>query len=463
MRRSKPHSPRNPAPDNPPGSGRGQAAPVKPRTAVVVWSGFAGIMAGLFLLKFGNPVILNELVTPPASFEEWLIVAWPVQWGFFLILPLAATALFAVHFKDRALPPIGWLALPIVWLAWQGVSATRTVDGDLTRITLLHFSSATVLFYAGAFALRNSPNLAPFSLGMIAAFSYLLWRGLGQHFGELQATREFVMAQPEWTSFPPEYKKKIMSDRIFSTMVYPNAFAGAILMWTPVQLHWVWRWTARLGNIPRGVLTGSLGCAAVACLVWSGSKAGWLIAMLLLLATLTKLSVKAWIKAAVLTGLLTLGLTAFFVQYKDYFKRGATSVGARFDYWSAAWKTAVTHPVLGTGPGTFSIPYSQIKDPESEMARLAHNDYLEQASDSGWIGFAAYTALFPGVLAWLAVKRRIRTGTMFAVWIGLLGWTLHGAVEFSLYIPALAWPAFLLLGWLLGVGADSRRSVSAPI
>jgi len=37
----------------------------------------------------------------------------------------------------------------------------------------------------------------------------------------------------------------------------------------------------------------------------------------------------------------------------------------------------------------------------------------------------------------------------------LLGWSIQGVVEFGLYIPALAWPAFLFLGWLLGVELKS--------
>ena len=55
-------------------------------------------------------------------------------------------------------------------------------------------------------------------------------------------------------------------------------------------------------------------------------------------------------------------------------------------YWEAAWQTFREHPMLGTGPGTFSVPYAKIKPPEAEMARLTHNDFLEQACDSGIIG-----------------------------------------------------------------------------
>jgi hypothetical protein len=42
----------------------------------------------------------------------------------------------------------------------------------------------------------------------------------------------------------------------------------------------------------------------------------------------------------------------------------------------------------------------------------------------------------------------------FAVWLGLLGLFLHSLMEFHLYYPALAWPAFFLLGWLWGLEDD---------
>jgi hypothetical protein len=51
------------------------------------------------------------------------------------------------------------------------------------------------------------------------------------------------------------------------------------------------------------------------------------------------------------------------------------------------------------------------------------------------------------------VKRVWKTGNqfIFATFIGLLGWFVQGIGEFSLYIPALAWTAFILLGCLLAL------------
>jgi O-antigen ligase len=128
-------------------------------------------------------------------------------------------------------------------------------------------------------------------------------------------------------------------------------------------------------------------------------------------------------------------------------------VHARFDYWRAAGQTIAAKPILGSGPGTFGEAYKAVKKPESEMARLAHNDYLQQASDSGLLGGAIYIVWICGMgyLGYLnANSGNNRTG--FFAWLGVLGWVLQGITEFGLYIPALAWTAFSLAGALCGKG-----------
>jgi O-antigen ligase len=138
------------------------------------------------------------------------------------------------------------------------------------------------------------------------------------------------------------------------------------------------------------------------------------------------------------------------VKYADFFQRGATSVVARFDYWRAALQTVAANPVFGTGPGTFGVAYLAIKKPESEMSRLTHNDYLQQASDSGVLGFACYLTMISCVLLRGYTNPKGPEGVVrFLVWLGFVGWALQSTMEFGLYIPALAWPAFGFAGWLL--------------
>ena len=137
----------------------------------------------------------------------------------------------------------------------------------------------------------------------------------------------------------------------------------------------------------RWFLIGLVGMAGLACLYWSGSKGGWLLMLMLGLVALLRLPFNQRLKVVLVTGVLLVGLAGFFWRYAGFFQKGATSVSARFDYWRAAVQTAKDKPLFGTGPGTFAIAYQKIKRPESEMARLVHNDYLEQASDSGLVGF----------------------------------------------------------------------------
>ena len=93
------------------------------------------------------------------------------------------------------------------------------------------------------------------------------------------------------------------------------------------------------------------------------------------------------------------------------------------------------------------------------MAQLTHNDYLEQASDSGLPGFAMYLAMFSLILALSCRPITLTVDPIRAgVWIGVFGWALQGFVEFGLYIPALAWTGFFLMGWLLATAQNASTA-----
>ncbi len=98
------------------------------------------------------------------------------------------------------------------------------------------------------------------------------------------------------------------------------------------------------------------------------------------------------------------------------------------------------------------------------MARLTHNDYLEQFSDSGIPGGIFYAAWI--FLALATVGRRVwKSGNQiaFATFAGLLGWFAQGIGEFGLYVPALAWTAFTLLGCSLALTANQFDKKSPRI
>ena len=188
---------------------------------------------------------------------------------------------------------------------------------------------------------------------------------------------------------------------------------------------------------------------------WTGSKLGWLIAMGIVGLYLLRRDWSQKLKLTAVSLVIVLGLGVFAVRFHNYLSAGATSVSARFDYWHAAAHTAADRPVFGTGPGTFQRPYARLKSPAAEMARLTHNDYLEQFSDSGFPAGLAYTAWI--ILALVVVGKKVWSAAdpaLFAVFAGVLAWFVQGLGEFGLYVPALAWIAFALLGSLAGISAS---------
>jgi O-antigen ligase len=427
---------------------------------------------------------MEKWVTVPADIYQFVLgFPWPISWAYGLLGVLAIWGLFVATKRFRC--PRWLVAMPLVWFGWQLLSGTHSLNGELSGPALLHFAACVTCFYLGFFALGSSRRLTWFWLGLMAGFLLAMAVGWEQHFGGLEATRRyFKLYQSQLFpqgEVPPEYLKKMSSNRIFATFFYPNTLAGGVLLLLPPIL-WVLSQAKRLFTAAaRGFLMGVTALVALACLYWSASKGGWLLMLLLGLLALLRLPISRNGKAAIIAALLVGGLAGFWWKNAAFFERGATSVSARFDYWRAALETARTHPLLGTGPATFSMAYSRLKKPESEMARLAHNDYLQQASDSGIPGFLAYAIFIGGALVYSA-PFRFRRGDLnaspakseekaqqpgiqfgwveFALWLGVLGWALQQVAEFGLYIPALAWPAFTFMGWLLRHVTESNTTAA---
>jgi O-antigen ligase len=443
-----------------------------------------GLFLGLTLWKFGNPVVLDSKVAAPNSFSEAWSQPWPPRWGIWFLIPFVLFGVGTVMANKTRWPGSRWLwVLPVVWFGWQFVSATHTVDSSLTVLTLTHFAGCIACYFLGGFLPGEERGFRLLLLGLLAAFTFCLVRAVDQKLFEFPQERQALLEgeRTGWTNFAPEVLVQMKNDtiiittngvdvanpkvmakydkgRVQGTLVYPNALAGAILLLLPLLLALAINGTRRFRTLTRAgaiVLTLFLGFGS---LFWTGSKSGWLIAVVMLAVCLFRLNWSPRLKWIALALVMTVGLAAFALRFQSYFSAGATSVGARFDYWRAAVENTREHPTFGSGPGTFQRAYALVKAPDSEMARLAHNDYLEQFSDSGIISGLSYTAWI-GLLL-LTLGRRVWRAAEpvgFAVFIGLLGWFAQGLSEFSLYVPALAWTAFALGGSLLKQTGNSNR------
>jgi O-antigen ligase len=430
----------------------------RPEVPAASWPFFAAV-AGLFffvvIIKFGSPVILDRYFEAPKDWTTAVYFSWPPHWGAWLFAPVAAAGLFAIQWKG-----VKWhwaLALPLVWLGWEFVSATQTASPVLTGLTLAHFAVCVGLFYLGFFARKGMANPWPVWAGMGLGMCWAMRAGVEQRFGGLEATRNMLLHSPGLAGVnskvlaDPEYLKRIADNRIFGTFGgYPNSLAGGLVLLLPLMLVFVWRLTPKVERWLRVLIVLVLGGCGLGCLYWSGSKAGWLVALAVGLAALGHSALPLKWRRWLVYGVLAVGMAGFAWKYGGYFQKERNSVGARFAYWRAAAIVLDRHPWLGTGPGTFQIPYAAIKRPADEMARLCHNDYLEQGTDSGVFGLISYTAMVLiglGTLYRYSIQKTPLNWLNFAIFLGVFGLCLHSLVEFHLYVPALSWPVFFLCGW----------------
>jgi O-antigen ligase len=409
-----------------------------------------------------------------------------LHWANWLLPAIAAVGIVLLLAKSTRWPGTRWLwILPLVWFGWQLLSATQSRHHDLTTPTLWQYAGCAACYFLGALVIGDRRGWRFVTFGILASFAFCLVRAVDQKLFEFPQGKQFLLESQRtgWTNMPPETFQEFQRERIIihtngtdianpaiiakydkgrvnGTLFYPNALAGVVLLLFPTALVLVWQGTRNLRRLTCVAAVGLTVFLGMAALFWSGSKSGWLIALAIGVFWLCRLNWSRQLKWLLVIGLVAGGLLLFGLRFQNYFAKGATSVGARFDYWHVAARVTMDQPIFGTGPGTFQRPYAQLKRPESEMARLVHNDYLEQFSDSGLMGGFSYLAWL-GLLLWTIGHRTWAQGDWleFGIFAGLLGWFTQGFIEFSLFVPALAWTAFTLAGCLL---ARSRNQVDKP-
>ena len=406
-------------------------------------------------LKFGTPVELPGALVPPQTIWEWLFFSWPNQ---LLPLFLAGALLWLVLDWKRLPVKVDWLfVLPGIFLVTQLAASPTSICWETTKATLLHFAVCVSVFYVAARYVRDEAA-AQWVFGGLAVVTLLVvGLGLRQHFGGLAETRTYAAASGE--NLSQNMQLRLMSNRIFSTLVYPNALAGFLVVaFAPVMVA---LWNCRLRNWLKWVVLISTGGLIVFCLALTGSRGGLIAFAVMVLIGLVVAARR------ILWALVAVALVAgVFVTARQvgWIRRGSASVSARMDYWGGAVRIACDFPWLGTGPGTFGSIYPKYKTAMTEEAQLVHNSYLQMWSDSGVAAAVVFAALWC-VALWDGFKlARQRAGGWagVAVVAALAGWVVHGAMDFDLYMPGVAVPAFLLLGILQGLKPVPERPSRRP-
>ncbi|HYN53959.1 MAG TPA: O-antigen ligase family protein [Methylotenera sp.] len=144
------------------------------------------------------------------------------------------------------------------------------------------------------------------------------------------------------------------------------------------------------------------------------------------------------------------------------------STNARLLLWQSSIKMAFEHPFLGTGWGTFASYYPAHRSPleNSSSGLLAHNDYLQFATEGGIFALLLQVALLLGLL--LQLKRSLVRATeaagleSVALLLGVLALFIHASVSFIFYFAFMN----ILAGLYLARAAqliDKPRTINIRI
>ena len=120
---------------------------------------------------------------------------------------------------------------------------------------------------------------------------------------------------------------------------------------------------------------------------------------------------------------------------------GGDPITLRLGNWEAAARMIEAHPILGVGPGRFPVFYPRFLQPGMNETQYAHNSYLQIAATWGtW-------ALLPLGLLMAAALRRTGRGDGSAAQAAGIGFLAHNVLDFTFFLPGVALPAGLLLGF----------------
>lgn len=274
--------------------------------------------------------------------------------------------------------------------------------------------------------------------------------------------------------------------RASGLFICPNHLAGflefiAIMSWSMVF------WSRR--QLWLKIVGGYTGAAAIAALVLTGSRGGYM-SLFIGLCIFATLSLIALYRAShekfnvalcgtILFGALSLVVIIGFVS-RDVALRLRTvdidgSTHTRVHLWQAAWQQFEAAPIVGKGAGTYLYYGRQFRNPEVQGdPGHVHNDYLEMLAEYGALGGLLFAVVL-GVHVWFGGRNlfwfvqdrgsRLRRMQSDALALNLGGLSVlaaiatHSLIDFNMHIPANALVAAFILGMMAnpGVPVPSRE------
>ncbi|MDR1522441.1 MAG: O-antigen ligase family protein [Endomicrobium sp.] len=231
----------------------------------------------------------------------------------------------------------------------------------------------------------NDKSLSKLKSWLLAATAIVCFYGI------LQILDYYVMP-----GLDPFMWRQAFGDRIMSTFGNPNFFGDFLIVMSPILLA--------LCICQKNVFLFFLWLMIVLCVyntvskgAWLGFTAGLFIFSIIYIFVLLRNKLNK--KIIIISSICLLGLVSIFGfgTYRKTLER-TDSASFRIFTWLSTWEMINTHPVLGTGIGTFYVTYPAWRRPQIFFIEDKHNtesdhpenEYLEIWYEEGIVGISIF-------------------------------------------------------------------------
>ena len=375
--------------------------------------------------------------------QEWAVCG--LECGAALLFALWAAqqiALERISLTNRAMiPALVLLSLPILQLA-----TGHTAYFYATRYSLLQWLAYGGFFLVGSEFSGSSSARKRLAIGITA-------------FGTLYAT--FAMIQGLTAPRYLLYGIVKTPGTGFGSYINRNHYAGLMEMVIPFGLV-----ISASRSVPPSVrLLSSFGSLVMLTSIFvSGSRGGMVAVVIALIFFVFHYWRRERTSAAMRTVLAAAILASVFVGFFSYERVASRSVmeatdSIRLQIARDSIHLVAQHPFFGSGLGTFTDVYPQVRTfPTNLFVNAAHDDYVQLVAETGLIGLLCTAAFLFLVFrnALLHIRHAQQSwfsAVTLAAMIGCIALLVHSLFDFNLEIPANA-ATFAFLAGLASATPD---------
>lgn len=364
------------------------------------------------------------------------------------------------------------LILLFVWYLLSSITGKNMFSALNTSVTFTIF----LLFFYIAYSYAKK-YLTTFLIFLVAIASLMCLYGLYQYFAGFNETLQYLVKHqvPDIEAL----KQRIYSKRIFSTLIYPNAFAGLLIMIIPILIALIksekkyrpYLSAALVLLLSNLFLTRSVG--AFICLI---------AAAFIMFLFVSDSGLKSFRRIFMIFTFISVLLLAVIIYLRGL-HNVLPEIHTKLETWLRMIEIIKHRPFFGFGPGSFETVYNDPVFGKAKFLKYGHNFILQAAIETGIAGLALL--LLAGYNAFSSIIRNfyfLRTPNkkilVFSMLTGLTAFLLHNLVDFDIcnFEIAVVFTVLLAalmsqvnigliqlkkikLSYLLGINPGNRRSL----